>query len=197
MKLCTLASIPQLEPCPVNPYRKMLVCDVLPGVLARISDPQQKNLYRWIQKSIDFCINYITQPHLLHASAASVGDESAGGGIVEAETGVVGSASAPPVDPWGTLFQILDAAGAELGWSASKGIFKLESREAQWTKIFILFQDKILYQDPSGAAYKQLLYVTIVLFLHCVRCVRVSVSVCGASVSSVLSVRQTRLFYQC
>ena len=159
----------------MNPHRKMLVCDVLPVVLARVSDPQQKNLYRWIQKSIDFCINYITQPHLLHASAAS-GDESVGsGGIVEAETGVVGAASAPPVDPWGTLFQILDAAGAELGWSASKGIFKLESREAQWTKIFILFQDKILYQDPSGAAYKQLLYVTIVLFLHCVRCVCVCV----------------------
>jgi len=160
-----------LEPSPVNPYRKMLVCDVLPVVLARISDPQQKNLYRWIQKSIDFCINYITQPHLLNAAppteeSAATGEkggaEGGGGGAMG-----VSCASTPPTDPWPTLFEILDAAGVELGWAASKGIFKLESREAQWAKILSLYQH-MNYGDPSGAAYKQLLYITIVLFLNCV-----------------------------
>lgn len=146
----------------------MLVCDVLPVVLARISDPQHKNLYRWIQKSIDFCINYITQPHLLHANAKTDGDSGAGEDDAEGGFSASSSSSTPPVDPWATLFEIIDAAGTELGWSASKGIFKLESREAQWTKIIYLYQD-MNYGDPSGAAYKQLLYITIVLFLHCVR----------------------------
>jgi hypothetical protein len=144
-----------IDPSPVNPYRKMLVCNVLPVVLARVSDTQQKSLYRWIQKSIDFCINYITQPHLLNADEKSR-HKSEGDSPLE---------SIP--DPWIILFDIIDAAGVELGWVASKGLFKLESREAQWTQIIYLYQD-MNYGDPSGAAYKQLLYITIVLFLHCV-----------------------------
>ena len=105
----------------------MLVCDVLPVVLARISDPQQKNLYRWIQKSIDFCINYITQPHLLNAvppadDGAAGGEKGCGDGDSMGGSGIGCSvATVPPADPWPTLFEILDAAGVELGWAASKG----------------------------------------------------------------------------
>ena len=106
----------QIEPSPVNRHRKMVVCDVLPVVLARISDPQQKNLYRWIQKSIDFCINYITQPHLLHANSATDGADGSGvDGVEVLDNGVMGFGSTTPTDPWATLFDIIDAAGTELG----------------------------------------------------------------------------------
>jgi len=145
-----------VEPTPVNIHRKMLVCDVLPVVLSRISDSTQKNLYRWIQKSIDFCTNYITQPHLLQTTTEG-----------DPESTAASSVAATPFDPWAILFDIINVAGVELGWTASKDIFKLATREEQWKKILALYQN-MNYGDPSGGAYKQLLYVTIVLFLHCV-----------------------------
>jgi integrator complex subunit 10 len=50
------------------------VCDVLPLVLEVSLPPvMHKDLFRWLQKSIEFYVAYLTQPHMDSAAIAPSG----------------------------------------------------------------------------------------------------------------------------
>ena len=48
---------------PINCYRKLLVCDVLPLVLTRLTltESLQKTVLKWLQLSIEFYVLFVTQ----------------------------------------------------------------------------------------------------------------------------------------
>lgn len=153
---------------PVNPYRKYLVCDVLPLVLSvPLPEVQYKQLVRWMQKSIEFFIMYITQPGsgdspaVLSPDVMSPTSKKFAGfrrmsipGLSEKESTIC--------QPWEKLFHIVKLTAGHLGWSAGD-LFMHSSRESQWQAIYGVHQSAA---DPS-TVQKQIVHLTTLLFLHC------------------------------
>ncbi|XP_076449243.1 integrator complex subunit 10-like [Babylonia areolata] len=152
---------------PVNCYRKLFVCDVMPLVLQRgsritLTPPQ---LYFWLQLAIEFYINYITQPgtgdgttgggDLLSPSKASLNRLPPVAGLLERENQVI--------DPWGSLFRLLLLVGQQLGWEFEHDIFN-KSREAQWH--YLISQYNRAKQTHSDSGLKQVVYMAVVMFMQ-------------------------------
>ncbi|KAL8594282.1 hypothetical protein ACOMHN_000984 [Nucella lapillus] len=152
---------------PVNCYRKLFVCDVMPLVLQRGSRVALKppKLYSWLQLAIEFYINYITQPgsadsttgggDLLSPSKASLNRLPPVAGLLERENQVI--------DPWGSLFRLLLLAGQHLGWEFEHDIFN-KSREVQWH--YLISQYNRANQTGSDLGLKQVVYMAVVMFMQ-------------------------------
>ncbi|XP_013401930.1 integrator complex subunit 10-like, partial [Lingula anatina] len=157
----------------LNCYRKYLVHDLLPIMLnCKEASLAHKQLYKWLQKSIEFYISYITQPPPLDAGLSSPDmmsptkklTMSFSGKRLQAIQGLAEKDSHIP-RPWQTLFDIVTATGQQLGWEIGD-FFVKTSREAQWQEILLL-HNKCQQSDHSGL-HRQLLYCTLILLLQCI-----------------------------
>ncbi|XP_064617560.1 integrator complex subunit 10-like isoform X2 [Liolophura sinensis] len=155
----------------VNCYRKLLVCDVLPMVLSKTkAEVPQKQLYKWLQKAIEFYISYVTMPPPPASSPGELGSPELHamgkkhGGKKWASIAGLSDKESQVSDPWGALFQLLLLLGQKIGWDVEANFFS-NTRDYQWQYIVSLYnRDR---QTEAGTYHKQILYMTVVLFVEC------------------------------
>ncbi|XP_060581049.1 integrator complex subunit 10-like [Ruditapes philippinarum] len=154
---------------PVNCYRKLLVCDVLPLVLKKGSQVKvlANDLYVWLQKCVEFYISFVTQPPpSSHEPTTPLSPD------LMSPTKKCRRANIPGLhdkeclisDPWAHLYKLLIFIGQNVGWEIDKDFFT-KSREFQWQHILSLYNRS--NQAGSESRNKQILYTTTVLFLEC------------------------------
>lgn len=85
-----------LQHNPVNCYRKLLVCDLLPLLGESQLDLQFKNLYRLLHKAIEFYLSYIFDHSKKEESEFTKVEE-----------------------PWVKLWEIMLNIGSKLAWDLS------------------------------------------------------------------------------
>ncbi|GAB1599455.1 integrator complex subunit 10-like [Argonauta hians] len=155
---------------PVNCYRKLLVCDVLPLVLQKCRVTfTNADLYTWMQKAIQFNISYVTQPpspvesntspssaDILSPTKQSMKKYPVIVGLQEKESLVC--------DPWGSLFKLVQQIAALLKWDIDPDFFS-KPRDYQWQQILILYTR--VGQTNQESSYQQILYLSTVVFLNC------------------------------
>ncbi|KAG1678128.1 Integrator complex subunit 10 [Nymphon striatum] len=133
---------------PLNIYRSMLVCEVLPMLLksSHISmSPDQ--LYQLLLKGIEYYV------------VSAVGGKSEN----------FHSESQDPSIIWKNMFTLFDIVGKKLNWELHDIFAPRNFTESQWQRIQNLF---ILYnecQDKSRNVmlHSQLLFSSLILFVHC------------------------------
>ncbi|KAL4228480.1 Integrator complex subunit 10 [Mactra antiquata] len=166
----TLLSAENLYPfqSPVNCYRKLLVCDVLPLILKKDSKVkvQAKDLYTWLQKSVEFYISFVTQPPSHSEPITPMSPDLLSPtkkckrinipGLLDKECSIH--------DPWANLYKLLIFIGQNVGWEIDADFFT-KSREFQWQHILSLYNRST--QNGSDTRNKQILYTSTVLFLEC------------------------------
>ncbi|XP_061165472.1 integrator complex subunit 10-like [Saccostrea echinata] len=152
---------------PVNCYRKLFVCDVLPLVLQKVKklEIQKAQIYRWLQMSVEFYIMYVTQspsfngntrnsPEML--SPTKLSNRVSIPGLFDKECQVS--------DPWGSLLKLIILLGQLMDWDVPPDLFS-EPREIQYKNIYSLYNRA--RQSHSPEQTRQVLYTTVVLFLEC------------------------------
>ncbi|XP_052018037.1 integrator complex subunit 10 isoform X1 [Apodemus sylvaticus] len=112
---------------PVNCFRKLFVCDVLPLIINNHDVRLPANLlYKYLNKAAEFYINYVTRSTQLenqHQGAQDTSDlmspskRSSQKYIIEGLT----EKSSHIVDPWERLFKILNVVGMRCEWQVDKG----------------------------------------------------------------------------
>ncbi|XP_071448135.1 integrator complex subunit 10 isoform X2 [Hetaerina americana] len=130
----------------VNCYRKLLVCDLLPLLGSSSVELPVKQLFRLLQKSIEFYLCYLMSPK------KSIQD------LPEFESQID--------DPWRHLFLIQEVTGIKLGWDLSGLFSSTMNKENYWQNLYNFFRWRPLGNEDS-ANHKQLLYCTTTFFLHC------------------------------
>ncbi|CAH1174144.1 unnamed protein product [Phaedon cochleariae] len=129
---------------PVNPYRKLLVCDLLPLLANEPTklELSSKMLHKLLQKAIEFYLCYLG----LNTST-----------IQDSDTKIE--------DPWGKLFGVLEFIGKQLNWEPYLTNFTTNwSKESYWQKIITFCQSK---SKGYPLEDKQLLFCLSVFFVHC------------------------------
>lgn len=168
---------------PVNCYRKYVVCDILPLVLASrsLQDVSNKQFYRWMQKSIEFVICYMTlsatsnvpasnEPRLSSPTQAQTPD------LTSPTKKTFGSAQRLTIpglspkdsyisDPWQRLFSIIQMVGQHLGWDLSSFGQEKSSIDNRWQCLQHMY-DILSQQSDPGSHFKQVLYPAMALFFH-------------------------------
>ncbi|XP_055474689.1 integrator complex subunit 10 isoform X7 [Psammomys obesus] len=112
---------------PVNCFRKLFVCDVLPLIINNHDVRLPANLlYKYLNKAAEFYINYVTRSTQLenqHQGAQDTSDlmspskRSSQKYVIEGLT----EKSSQIVDPWERLFKILNVVGMRCEWQMDKG----------------------------------------------------------------------------
>ncbi|XP_051037882.1 integrator complex subunit 10 isoform X7 [Phodopus roborovskii] len=112
---------------PVNCFRKLFVCDVLPLIINNHDVRLPANLlYKYLNKAAEFYINYVTRSTQLenqHQGAQDTSDlmspskRNSQKYIIEGLT----EKSSQIVDPWERLFKILNVVGMRCEWQIDKG----------------------------------------------------------------------------
>ncbi|XP_049982866.1 integrator complex subunit 10 isoform X3 [Alexandromys fortis] len=112
---------------PVNCFRKLFVCDVLPLIINNHDVRLPANLlYKYLNKAAEFYINYVTRSTQLenpHQGAQDTSDlmspskRNSQKYIIEGLT----EKSSQIVDPWERLFKILNVVGMRCEWQTDKG----------------------------------------------------------------------------
>ncbi|WAR06027.1 INT10-like protein, partial [Mya arenaria] len=152
---------------PVNCYRKLLVCDVLPLVLQKGSGVKMKssNLYLWLQKSVEFYISFITTPPSASEPATPLSPDLLSPTKTSRRAKIPGLQDREAVipDPWASLYKLLYLIGHKQGWALEKDFYE-KSREYQWQHILGVFNRAGQGGDTWS---QQILYTTTVLFLEC------------------------------
>ncbi|CAH1104355.1 unnamed protein product [Psylliodes chrysocephalus] len=129
---------------PVNPYRKLLVCDLLPLLASEKVkvDLSSKLLQKLLHKAIEFYFCYLG----LNTSA-----------IQDTETKIE--------DPWTSLFGVIEFIGGQLNWEPYLINFSTNwSKETYWQKIVMFCQSKTKNYPLED---KQLLFCLSIFFVHC------------------------------
>ncbi|KAJ8985663.1 hypothetical protein NQ317_015159 [Molorchus minor] len=129
---------------PVNSYRRLLVCDLLP-LLANENikvDLSSKLLYKLLHKAIEFYLCYL--------------------GL---STSVIQDTDPKIEDPWTKLFGVMEFIGKQLNWEPYLINFTTNwSKESYWQKIIQFCQTKSKNYPLED---KQLLFCLSIFFLHC------------------------------
>ncbi|XP_008583783.1 PREDICTED: integrator complex subunit 10 [Galeopterus variegatus] len=112
---------------PVNCFRKLFVCDVLPLIINNHDVRLPANLlYKYLNKAAEFYISYVTrstQTENQHQGAQDTSDlmspskRSSQKYVIEGLT----EKSSQIVDPWERLFKILNVVGMRCEWQMDKG----------------------------------------------------------------------------
>ncbi|XP_064651170.1 integrator complex subunit 10-like [Lineus longissimus] len=150
---------------PLNCYRKYLVTDVLPQVLRAPSLAVHPNiLIKWLQKSLEFYISYVTQPPVQETNQHSEMLSPNKPYLRRASIIGLSDKESYILHPWQNLYEIVSLAGRHLKWEDSSKFTKSgQSPENRWQHILHLHQEsKKQQQQPSS----QLFYSTVVLFME-------------------------------
>uniref|UniRef100_A0A8D1Z2L4 Integrator complex subunit 10 n=1 Tax=Sus scrofa TaxID=9823 RepID=A0A8D1Z2L4_PIG len=153
---------------PVNCFRKLFVCDVLPLIINNHDVRLPANLlYKYLNKAAEFYINYVTRSTQIenqHQGAQETSDlmspskRSSQKYIIEGLT----EKSSQIVDPWERLFKILNVVGARCEWQMDKG-------RRSYSDILHRMKDLCRYMNnfdsEAHAKYKnQVVYSTMLVF---------------------------------
>ncbi|EQB78717.1 integrator complex subunit 10 isoform 2 [Camelus ferus] len=153
---------------PVNCFRKLFVCDVLPLIINNHDVRLPANLlYKYLNKAAEFYINYVTrstQTENQHQGAQETSDlmspskRSSQKYIIEGLT----EKSSQIVDPWERLFKILNVVGMRCEWQMDKG-------RRSYGDILHRMKDLCRYMNnfdnEAHAKYKnQVVYSTMLVF---------------------------------
>uniref|UniRef100_K7FYR4 Integrator complex subunit 10 n=1 Tax=Pelodiscus sinensis TaxID=13735 RepID=K7FYR4_PELSI len=153
---------------PVNCFRKLFVCDVLPLI---INNPDVRLpaslLYKYLNKAAEFYINYVTrstQPENQYQGSQDTSDlmspskRSSQKYVIEGLT----EKSSQITDPWERLFKILSVVGMRCEWQMDKG-------RRSFGDILHRMKDLCRYisnfDNEAHAKYKnQVVYSTMLVF---------------------------------
>ncbi|CAL1538493.1 unnamed protein product [Lymnaea stagnalis] len=148
---------------PVNCYRKLLVCDVMPLVLQKGGhlEVNKFHLYLWLQRATEFYVSYVSQPHALDPNAENVEmnliftDGNKSRGLTELDMQVA--------DPWGSLLKLLLLIGQHLKWDMEMDLV-IKTKEHQIQSL----QHQLMRVKLHGSEIynKQILHTAMVLFVH-------------------------------
>uniref|UniRef100_A0A8C3W6R0 Integrator complex subunit 10 n=1 Tax=Catagonus wagneri TaxID=51154 RepID=A0A8C3W6R0_9CETA len=153
---------------PVNCFRKLFVCDVLPLIINNHDVRLPANLlYKYLNKAAEFYINYVTRSTQIenqHQGAQETSDlmspskRSSQKYVIEGLT----EKSSQIVDPWERLFKILNVVGARCEWQMDKG-------RRSYSDILHRMKDLCRYinnfDSEAHAKYKnQVVYSTMLVF---------------------------------
>ncbi|XP_021519820.1 integrator complex subunit 10 isoform X7 [Meriones unguiculatus] len=153
---------------PVNCFRKLFVCDVLPLIINNHDVRLPANLlYKYLNKAAEFYINYVTRSTQLenqHQGAQDTSDlmspskRSSQKYVIEGLT----EKSSQIVDPWERLFKILNVVGMRCEWQMDKGrrgCSEILHRMKELCRYMSSFDSE------AHANYKnQVLYSTVLVF---------------------------------
>uniref|UniRef100_A0A8D0GZL3 Integrator complex subunit 10 n=1 Tax=Sphenodon punctatus TaxID=8508 RepID=A0A8D0GZL3_SPHPU len=112
---------------PVNCFRKLFVCDVLPLIINNADVRLPANLlYKYLNKAAEFYINYVTRSTQMESQYQGAQDasdllspnkRSSQKYVIEGLT----EKSSQITDPWERLFKILSVVGVRCEWQMDKG----------------------------------------------------------------------------
>ncbi|XP_007638851.1 integrator complex subunit 10 isoform X5 [Cricetulus griseus] len=153
---------------PVNCFRKLFVCDVLPLIINNHDVRLPANLlYKYLNKAAEFYINYVTRSTQLenqHQGAQDTSDlmspskRNSQKYIIEGLT----EKSSQIVDPWERLFKILNVVGMRCEWQVDKG---RRSCSDILHRMKELCRYMSSFDSEAHANYKnQVLYSTMLVF---------------------------------
>ncbi|XP_040827233.1 integrator complex subunit 10 isoform X2 [Ochotona curzoniae] len=152
---------------PVNCFRKLFVCDVLPLIINNHDVRLPANLlYKYLNKAAEFYINYVTrsaQTETQHPGTQDTSDlvspskRSSQKYVIEGLT----EKSSQITDPWERLFKILNVVGVRCEWQMDKG--------RRYGDILHRMKDLCRYvtnfDNETNAKYKnQVVYSTMLVF---------------------------------
>ncbi|XP_055958775.1 integrator complex subunit 10 [Patella vulgata] len=111
---------------PVNCYRKLFVCDILPLVLQKnrhLNIPPGQ-MFLWLQRAVEFYISFITQPAIMDTplSPDMMSPTKALAKRVVSIPGLL-ERECQITDPWGNLFRLLQLVGSHVGWEMEADVF--------------------------------------------------------------------------
>ncbi|XP_036065250.1 integrator complex subunit 10 isoform X7 [Onychomys torridus] len=155
---------------PVNCFRKLFVCDVLPLIINNHDVRLPANLlYKYLNKAAEFYINYVTRSTQLenqHQGAQDTSDlmspskRSSQKYIIEGLT----ERSSQIVDPWERLFKTLNVVGTRCEWQMDKG---RRSCSDILHRMKELSRYMTSFDSEAHANYKnQVLYSTMLVFFR-------------------------------
>ncbi|KAK3709782.1 hypothetical protein RRG08_028815 [Elysia crispata] len=156
---------------PVNCYRKLLVCDVMPLVLEKGGHLEVNvfQLYLWLQRAIEFYVSYISQPAQgssgsMETSASSDTEGSRPSPAKARGLSGLSEAEMQVPDPWGNLLRLLLLTGHRLNWDMEQNILS-RPKEYQIASL----QHQLTRAKASNAGEtnkKQILHTGMVLFVY-------------------------------
>uniref|UniRef100_A0A1B6D0Y1 Integrator complex subunit 10 n=1 Tax=Clastoptera arizonana TaxID=38151 RepID=A0A1B6D0Y1_9HEMI len=131
------------EQNPLNPFRKLFVCDLQPLIAAStiIKTPQ---LFKILTNCIDFYLVYI-----IKTSENQTQDILFTDCIIE--------------DPWNSMFNVFKTIGRQLGWELYDLFTSSLGKKNIWQKISRYATH--CYEKKSN--YRQLVFSSMILFIHC------------------------------
>ncbi|XP_077160223.1 integrator complex subunit 10 isoform X3 [Paroedura picta] len=153
---------------PVNCYRKLFVCDVLPLI---INNPDVRLpaalLYKYLNKAAEFYINYVTRPTQVESQyqgaqetpdLLSPSKRSSQKYVIEGLT----EKSSQITDPWERVFKILSVVGVRCEW-------QMDMSRRSFGDILLKMKDVCRYignyDNEAHAKYKtQVVYSTMLVF---------------------------------
>ncbi|XP_042219425.1 integrator complex subunit 10-like isoform X2 [Homarus americanus] len=138
--------------CPgaLNPFRRMLVCDLLPRLLQTHGlEVRPKTLYSLLSRAIEFYVAYVTtSPKVMQ-------------GVLDGDGKID--------DPWQQLFTVVQLIGWNLGWDLASGFQSTSNREVILQRIQSLVEGGARLGGPKGEGgedVREVLYTTLTVFLH-------------------------------
>ncbi|XP_070570884.1 integrator complex subunit 10-like isoform X2 [Ptychodera flava] len=160
----------QSDKNPVNCFRKLLVCDVLPIILSN-HDTQcsHKQLSKWLQKSLEFYVTFVVRPKSHDSggfkSPLKSPDSSSArfthiDGLTERESQVD--------KPWTNLHNLLMLSATRLGWNTENVVPTDRSSRQQWLYLSRVYKScSKVVEENKTANLKPIFYSLILLFFQC------------------------------
>ncbi|XP_077130337.1 integrator complex subunit 10 isoform X2 [Ranitomeya variabilis] len=157
---------------PVNCFRKLFVCDVLPLIINNLDVRLPSSLlYKYLNKAAEFYINYVTrspQTDPQHQGTQDTSDllsptkRSSQKYIIEGLT----EKSSQILDPWDRLFKILSVVGMRCEWQMDKGTRNFNDL---FHRIKELCRYISNFENEAHTKYKnQVVYSTMLIFFKSV-----------------------------
>ncbi|XP_069598683.1 integrator complex subunit 10 isoform X4 [Ranitomeya imitator] len=157
---------------PVNCFRKLFVCDVLPLIINNLDVRLPSSLlYKYLNKAAEFYINYVTrspQTDPQHQGTQDTSDllsptkRSSQKYIIEGLT----EKSSQILDPWDRLFKILSVVGMRCEWQMDKGTRNFNDL---FHRIKELCRYISNFDNEAHTKYKnQVVYSTMLIFFKSV-----------------------------
>ncbi|XP_070584123.1 integrator complex subunit 10 isoform X1 [Erythrolamprus reginae] len=159
------AEIVEDQASPINCFRKLFVCDVLPLIINNCDvQPPSTLLYKYLNKAAEFYINYVTRSSLTENQYPGTQDTSdlVSPNKRSAQKYIIEEKSCQITDPWERIFKILSIVGVRCDWQMDVG-------RRSFGDILLKMKDVCRYisnfDNEAQAKYKtQVIYSTMLVF---------------------------------